>query len=346
MSTMTVHDRNRELIRRWRSALYDLDPQSLPGQLKALVATDAPIQLAHPLGTLRGPEALYEQAYAPLLRAMPDLERRDYIVMAGPHQGENWVGCGGYYTGVFEHPWLDIPPTRHIVTLRYCEFFQIEGEQIVAMHGLWDIPEVMIQARAWPMSPSLGREMLAPGPASQDGIITGPYDAVRAAASLQLVDNMLANLGDYARGRIDDLDPGPYWHPKMNWYGPAGIGSNRRISGFRRWHQSPFRRGLHDIATDRGKPYTQCYFADGDYVAYCGFDAMHMNAAGDGWLGITPPDKPMRMTSLDFWRCENGRIRENWVLVDLLSVYEQLGVDVLRRMREYTVDRQVNPPPL
>jgi hypothetical protein len=27
-------------------------------------------------------------------------------------------------------------------------------------------------------------------------------------------------------------------------------------------------------------------------------------------------------------------IRENWVLVDLLDVYNQLGVDVLARMRE------------
>ncbi len=52
---MAVHEQNRELIRRWRSALYDLDSRLLAAQLKALVAADAPIQLAHPLGTLRGP---------------------------------------------------------------------------------------------------------------------------------------------------------------------------------------------------------------------------------------------------------------------------------------------------
>ena len=40
------------------------------------------------------------------------------------------------------------------------------------------------------------------------------------------------------------------------------------------------------------------------------------------------------MRSLDFWRLEAGLIRENWVLVDLLDVYHQLGVDVFSRMKE------------
>jgi hypothetical protein len=46
------------------------------------------------------------------------------------------------------------------------------------------------------------------------------------------------------------------------------------------------------------------------------------------------------MCSLDFWRCEDGLIRENWVLVDLLHVYHQIGVDVFSRMRELTCARQ------
>ena len=40
------------------------------------------------------------------------------------------------------------------------------------------------------------------------------------------------------------------------------------------------------------------------------------------------------MCSLDFWRIENGLIRENWVLVDLIDMYHQIGVDVFARMRE------------
>ena len=48
------------------------------------------------------------------------------------------------------------------------------------------------------------------------------------------------------------------------------------------------------------------------------------------------------MRSLDFWRCENGLIRENWVLVDLLDVYRQIGVDVLGRMAEFNKARYLS----
>jgi len=61
---------------------------------------------------------------------------------------------------------------------------------------------------------------------------------------------------------------------------------------------------------------------------------MAMSVTGDGWLGIVPTGQHITMRSLDFWRVEAGLIRENWVLVDLLHVWDQLGVDVLARMRE------------
>jgi predicted ester cyclase len=40
------------------------------------------------------------------------------------------------------------------------------------------------------------------------------------------------------------------------------------------------------------------------------------------------------MRSLDFWRLEDGKIRENWVLLDMIDIYAQLGVDVFARMRQ------------
>ena len=50
---------------------------------------------------------------------------------AGQANGENWVGCGGFYTGVFERPWLDIPPTQHAVAMRYHEFFRFVDGKVV-----------------------------------------------------------------------------------------------------------------------------------------------------------------------------------------------------------------------
>ena len=334
--TIGVHQHNKQLIGKFRAALYDCDGVTLKDQLREVFAPNCEIHLAFPFEDLDGPDGLLEQAYRPLLVAIPDLERRDFILMAGESNGDNWVGCGGHYLGVFEQPWLDIPPTRHAVAMRYHEFFRIEENKVVEMQALWDIPQVMMQAKAWPMMPSLGVEWLAPGPATQDGLITAPYDKAKADASVKLVRDMLLALKRNNEG-VEAMELDRYWHPKFLWYGPAGIGTSRRISGFRNWHQIPFLKAMPDRSVFLDKGVT---IGDGDYVGFTAWPGMYMTISGDGWLGIAPSDQAITMRSLDFWRCEKGLIRENWVLVDLLHVYDQIGVDVFARMREVTYARR------
>lgn len=88
------------------------------------------------------------------------------------------------------------------------------------------------------------------------------------------------------------------------------------------------------------------FIADGGYVGFTAWPGMRAKISGDGWMGIAASGQEITMRSLDFWRCENGMLRENWVLVDLLHVYNQIGVDVFQRMREYTVSRQQIRPVL
>ncbi len=335
--SIDIHQQNKQLIGRFRAALYDCEPAALNQQFSEVFAPDCEIHLAFPFEDLDGPGALLEQAYRPLLAAIPDLERRDFIMMSGESNGENWVGCAGHYIGVFEKSWLGIPPTQHAIAMRYHEFFRIEGDKVVEMQALWDIPQVMLQAKAWPLSPSLGVEWLAPSPATQEGIVPMPYDKPRADASVQLVLDMVTGLGRSSQG-VEAMELDRFWHPKMNWYGPAGIGTARRLSGFRNWHQIPFLKALPDRVAilENG-----AIFGDGDYVGFTAWPGMRMTISGDGWLGIAPSNQKITMRSLDFWRCENGLIRENWVLVDLLHVYDQIGVDVFSRMRELTYARQL-----
>ena len=334
-----IHAKNKELIGRFRSALYDCDETQLRGQLREIFAPDAVIHLAFPFEDLDGPDGLFDGAYRGLLTAVPDLERRDFIVMAGDSNGHDWVGCGGHYMGVFENPWLDIPPTQHPIYMRYAEFFRIVDNKAVEMQAIWDIPQVMMQANAWPLSPSLGIEWFVPSPATQDGIITEPYDKAKAEASTKHVLDMLTDMGKHPQsGGPEVMQMEKYWHPKMIWYGPAGIGSMRRISGFRNWHQIPFLKAMPDRRGAVSDADT--FFGDGNYVGTTGWPNMQMTFSGDGWLGIAPSNQKLTMRSLDFWRIEDGLIRENWVLVDILSIYDQMGVDVFSRMREITVARQ------
>ena len=113
-----------------------------------------------------------------------------------------------------------------------------------------------------------------------------------------------------------------YWHPHFNWYGPSGIGSSRGIESFRNWHQTPFL----DAMPDRGQhpdDVSKHFFAEGAYVALTGWPNMAQTLSGQGWLGIAPTGQKITLRSLDFWRLENGFIRENWVLVDLLDVWKK-----------------------
>jgi predicted ester cyclase len=332
-----IHTANKAAMAPLLAAQYNFAAESVQRTLRELFTADAKVQLAYPFEELDGHQGLYREALAPLYKAIPDLERRDTIVIAGPtSHGDNWVGCCGYYTGTFAHSWLDIPATGHMVAMRFHEFYRLEDGKVVEMQALWDIPELMLQAGAWPMAPSLGREWQVPGPATLDGKVAGPWNEDHANASMKLVGDMCDSLGNYASGGVEAMALDKYWHPRCSWYGPSGIGTGRGISGFRNWHQIPFLNGLPDRVGDAAAGHL---FADGDYVAFTAWPGMHMSVSGDGWMGIAPAGQQITMRSLDFWRCENGMIRENWVLVDLLHVYHQLNVDVFARLREFNKAR-------
>jgi predicted ester cyclase len=334
-----IHAMHKAALLPMRRSLYDFDPVAVKARLTEVFHADARIHLAFPFEDLDGASGLFGQALAPLHQAIPDLERRDFIVIAGPSPiGADWVGCCGYYTGTFVRPWLDIPPTGHQVAMRFHEFYRMVDGKVAEMQALWDIPELMLQARAWPMAPALGREWQVPGPATQDGLVQGPWNEDISTRSRQLVLDMLTGLSRHATGGVAAMELDRYWHPRCNWYGPSGIGTARGIAGFRHWHQIPFLNAMPDRngASTSGQ---SDLFADGNYVAVTGWPNMRATISGNGWMGIAPAGQKITMRSLDFWRCENGLIRENWVLVDLLHVYRQIGVDVLARMREFNKAR-------
>ncbi|QPH53670.1 ester cyclase [Pontivivens ytuae] len=325
----------RSLLTPLAAALYDGDDAAIAKAIDTAFVPDATVHLCHPLGDLT-PTGLAE-IYAALRRAMPDLERREWIRMAGQDDhGHLWVGSGATLIGTFAAPWLDIPPTGHLAHMRCHDFFRIEGGRIVEMQALWDIPELMMQAKAWPLAPSLGRDWHVPGPATCDGL--GPHGA-NGIETRDTIKTMLDHMKRHpSQGGPEVMEMERFWHPRMTWYGPAGIGTGRGIAGFRNWHQIPFLAAM----PDRGQyveDITYHFFGEGDYAAVTGWPNMIQTITDPGWLGIAPAGQRVTMRSLDFWRLERGLIRENWVLVDLLDVLDQVGIDALARMREFNKAR-------
>ena len=335
----------RTLTAGLNAAMYNWSEEGVRKELNAIMAKDMVVHMCHPFGDMPG-DQYYESVLAKLHFSLPDVEKRPWIIMAGTDDHEDdWVGIAGTYIGTFVKPFLDIQPTGHLAHMRFHEYYKIKNEKIIEIQAIWDIPELMMQAGAWPMAPSLGREGLIPGPATCDGLQTGDYQHDVSTKSKTLVIDMLTAMSKHPEEPQEAMEMPRYWHPKMNWYGPAGIGTGRGISGFRNWHQIPFLMGMPDRGSFRDE-LTYHFFADGPYVAVTGWPNMKQTLSHDGWMGIAPSGRMITLRSLDFWRVENGQIRENWVLVDLLDVYRQLGVDVLERMRTFNKARATGSIPI
>jgi len=328
----SVHEHTKAAIAPLRTALRSGGASTIQAALKTCFDPDAVIRLGQPFNHVIGPAELFERVYAPLLRAIPDLGRLDFIVMSGPRWGAgasgDWVGIGGNFVGTLRSPWLGIPATGTPIFMRYHEYFRLKDDKIVEMRALWDIPQIMLQVGVWPMAPQMGVEWMCPGPADGQGVLTAPHDASQADASVKLILDMLHDLrqGD-ANTPERGLDG--FWHPNALWHGPVGLGTARGHASIANLIFRQFRTGLSDNTRHLKEG---VFFGDQNLVAFTGWPSGTATHSGDGFLGLAPTGRRITRTSLDFWRTEDGLIRECWVMVDMIDLYRQLGIDVFARM--------------
>ncbi|TXB69401.1 hypothetical protein FQV27_10320 [Paracoccus aurantiacus] len=330
--------------------LAGVRPDGLPDAIAALYHPDAEWRGAHPLNEMRGTEAIAANVWQPLMDAVPDLERRDLILVGGSYQGRDYIAALGHYCGTFRRDWLGIPATGGAVFLRYGEVHQIRDGRIVQSNCLWDVLDLIRQTGIWPLAPSLGAEGMWPGPITCDGIILHPQDPAQGAASLAQTLAMHGTLGAYndeageGRQGLLNMPQKQHWHPKMMWYGPSGIGTARGLAGFVDCHQLPFRTAFpnrkgggqwDEIAALKSELGGGHYIriGEGPYSVTGGWPSVFAMHTGGGFLGLPPTGRPVTMRVMDFYLHDEGLIRENWVPLDMLDLLMQMGVDVLGRMK-------------
>lgn len=284
----------------------------------------------HPINDLSGSDALMTRFWGPLLSAIPALERREDILLHGSWKGSAWLASTGHYVGVMQRDWLGIPARGGYVSLRYGEFVWLERDLIVECFTIIDLLDLMRQVGVWPLAAPLGATDRVPGPASRDGVQLAPALPAESARSLALVEDMIAALMRYDGQSLDSMEQWEYWHPQFTWYGPAGIGTCSGQEDYRRVHQRPFLTAFPDRVGGDHK----CRIAAGHYVASTGWPSVRATHRGGGFLGLPPTGRRIGMRVMDFWRREHDLLRENWVFIDLLDLLNQMGIDVLARMRE------------
>ena len=79
---------------------------------------------------------------------------------------------------------------------------------------------------------------------------------------------------------------------------------------------------------DRDYAYNQAVISKNQYASLVGWKSVIATHLGSGWLGLAPTGKVIHMRLSDFYRIEKGRIQQNWVLIDIIHIFEQLGVDL------------------
>ena len=346
MTIDTDHVANKRAVFSAMLAIAESSPAALGANLARIYHPDAQWRGSHPWNELSGVEAIEHNVWAPLLQSFPDLERRDDILIGGEYEGRVYVGAVGHLAGSFRRDWNGVPATDQVVYWRYGEFHQMSGGRIIQSTVLLDVLDFIRQAGFWPLAPSLGQEGQWAGPHSADGLLLTPQDEVVSAASLKLTLDMQAALGAYddaqGQGRegLLNMPQKQYWHPKMMWYGPSGIGTTRGLEGFVDYHQLPFRIAFPrkpnqpqpaGLGQHGGSHYVR--IGDGRFSATGGWPSRHMMHLGGGWLGLGATGRPVTMRVMDFYRADQGLIRENWVPIDIIHVLLQLDVDLLARVR-------------
>ena len=290
---------------------------------------DVIFDVAYPLNRLQGRDAVVEDFYKPLKRALTNARRRDEIFIGGPNRrapGGHWVASVTHYLGNFDEPLFGVKPSGHLAFLRSGEFYRIEADgRISEAKIIIDLLDLMRQAGRFPLPHMLGTEMLFPGPATHDGVL--PIDQADGEKTLDLCEAMLADLKNYdpktftSHGQTGDDG---YWHDDMLWYGPGGIGSNYRWSGFEKDHRAAFLTAFPDRVG--GDHY--CRIGDGNYAAVSGWPSMTMTHKGD-YLGVPATGKALTLRVMDFYRCADTKIMENWVMLDYLDLFRQMGRDLI-----------------
>ena len=144
--------------------------------------------------------------------------------------------------------------------------------------------------------------------------LTRDNDLSKTDATLSTIDAMVDGLNDHD---IDNM--GRFFSETFRWMGNAGCGTKAGLREFQDNWQRPFQAAFSDkVCIDEAR------IAQGEWCA--AFGRQEANHSGE-FMGISPTGKRVEIRYMDFWKVVDGKIVDNWVMVDFPHVMQQLGVD-------------------
>ena len=162
--------------------------------------------------------------------------------------------------------------------------------------------------------------------------LTRDNDRSKTEETRRVVERMVDGLNDH---EIDGI--GAFFAESFRWMGNAGCGAKNGLREFQENWQRPFQAAFSDkVCIDEAR------LAEGEWMA--AFGRQEATHSGE-FMGIAPTGKRVEIRYMDFWKVRDGKIVDNWVMVDFPHVMRQLGVDPFQGhgWEEYDSGRKAPP---
>jgi len=314
-------------------ALEGADPHAVADTLTKHMTDQCHWYGMHPFHEQTGPQAIADTFWVPLLQAVSHVQRREDIFFSGRNEIDGfqsvWTISMGHFMGLFDAPFLGIPPTRKLVMLRYAEFNRVEDGKIAESALFVDLLHMMAQAGVSPLqAEQTAAQLVQPGPRTHDGLLFAPQDRREGEITLARINNMIgsiAHANESAAPLPPDQELAVDWTDDMVWWGPTGIGATYTIDRYIEQHQSPFRVAMDGSRTFNGH---LCRTAEGTYGGFFGWPNLSMTNK-NGFMGVPGNDHRADMRVVDIYRRAGDKLAENWIFIDMLHFLKMQGVDVL-----------------
>ncbi len=330
---MTLIAEAKALALRYWAACDAADSAALPD----LMAPDVLWSGPWPVKEARSSGAMAEIWAKPMAAAFPEMHRQVHILTAGLSEGRAdggpdgrlWAAGTGYLVGRPVAEVFGIPAAERPLRLRWGEFLCIEDGKIVEVQMILDFVDWFEQIGRPVLPRSNGAPGVWPAATAYDGVLKTDQNPSDTEQTMTLGRDLLyGGLNGFDQDGLESMGMAKYFHPNLKWYGPGGIGACLSFKEFQDLHQSVW---LHAFP-DRKVQDLSALFAEGRVLSATGTAGVLARHTGD-YLGTPASGADLEIFGIDFWLRSDGQFTENWVFVDMIKLFSQMGVDLFERMR-------------
>jgi predicted ester cyclase len=334
----TINQENKSLIWSYWITLQNTHPERLYEVIDPVISRDVRCFGPDPIDGLEGSTALIKDYWLPLLRSFPNLKRQVHLFCGGrsngladgdiSKDGRLWVSGTGFFSATFQEDYLGIPASGKRVDIRWGEFYRLDGGKVVDFYFLLDLVDLMQQAGYDVLPPILASNHQFPLPLVNDGILLEAQDEEETERQLQQIHRFVYDsLNNYNQEDVSSMGVAEFFHPDVRWYGPGGIGSCYGLKEFEEFHQKPWLAAF----PNRQNQDLDALYAEGRYTAGSGWAGTKAIHSGE-YKDVEGTGNHVKFNGMDWWKSDGEKYIENWVFVDMVYLFRQLGVDLFDRL--------------